>query len=974
MIMICVIRGQLHTPTDTSDAPSPITSAMPRLLCVLLAASAISDMGCDSPVRDQRNAAINNPKKVENIVGRDPSPTNINDCNDSVPPVAKPQPRLADPIPAEYSVPLKRRELNTKGYRHDANERLRKELTTSTVPFPFTDLLTLVHPHRPAGTFSSKPEITDQETVERFGLLTILHAYHSRGDSCEGVDALSKSKLVANQDAAALAMLGWLLSTCQRDEALLDWAASVPVDCQRYPEYWMAMGDLAMTNRSPESVYFYFEALRCEPNSVRAIAAMISALDLNTLHNNKETRAWLQERRKELSTIQSIVNELANPRGDPTRLVVDLAKRLGRVGRPIESLAWQELLAQQIGANPARRLQSEARLQQIRQIRRDLLLRYPSGIDEAVCDGPFQRTAAPAIPAFLASLPSPKKHIPPINEVRSAPEPSKEFVTPQFVNVAQPLGIDFQWRSGIQPIHRNFRIFEPLGGGVACLDFDRDGRLDFFFPQAGGEGQSPSPHHHDQLFRGLDAGWVNVAALSGVAGTGYAHGTTAGDWNQDGFEDLGVSQLGRNYLFINQGDGTFRPWALAPWAKGRCTLSICLADVTGDHLPDWIEANYFDDPSALDPITFDADGNATNLPNPLRFKPGRSQLLINQPNGSMVWHRLGDPPPDQPTEADFASTSMGLIVANLDEDPGNEIFISNDQRPNHLWKRNVSSAPPGSVSFREVGLLAGVALGSESKPMASMGIAVGDFNRDRKLDLHLTNFSKEWVNLYLQVSPGMFKDRCVAYQLTKDSTPMVGFGTQALDYDNNGTEDLVVANGHVEDFEKSGELFHMPTQFFVGSGRAFKRVDVAGDDSYWRGSRLGRGVATCDFNRDGRLDFVVTHVDELVAFFENQTSTAQNHFLQVELIGRTSERDAIGAEVEILINDKPILTKWRCAGDGYLVRNEPILHFGLGDQDMEVDVRVRWPDGSSDLHKNLRVNKRWMIVQGDSAAWSRTGP
>ncbi len=203
---------------------------------------------------------------------------------------------------------------------------------------------------------------------------------------------------------------------------------------------------------------------------------------------------------------------------------------------------------------------------------------------------------------------------------------------------------------------------------------------------------------------------------------------------------------------------------------------------------------------------------------------------------------------------------------------------------------------------------------------------------------------------------------------------MVGFGTQALDYDNNGTEDLVVANGHVEDFEKSGERFHMPTQFFVGSGRAFKRVDVAGDDSYWRGSRLGRGVATCDFNRDGRLDFVVTHVDELVAFFENQTSTAQNHFLQVELIGRTSERDAIGAEVEILINDKPILTKWRCAGDGYLVRNEPILHFGLGDQDMEVDVRVRWPDGSSDLHKNLRVNKRWMIVQGDSAAWSRTGP
>ena len=192
---------------------------------------------------------------------------------------------------------------------------------------------------------------------------------------------------------------------------------------------------------------------------------------------------------------------------------------------------------------------------------------------------------------------------------------------------------------------------------------------------------------------------------------------------------------------------------------------------------------------------------------------------------------------------------------------------------------------------------------------------------------------------------------------------MLGFGTQAIDYDNNGYLDLIVTNGHVEKAISITDPFEQPAQLFCNVGGRFELVSVEDESGYWAGNHLGRGLSTLDFNRDGRMDAVITHMGEPSALLQN-LSPRTNHWLQIELVGVNSERDAIGAKIEVRAGGKTY-TDWRTAGDGFFACNEAIVAFGLGSNEIADEIVIHWPSGHRQSLKNVNGNQRILLVENE---------
>lgn len=244
-----------------------------------------------------------------------------------------------------------------------------------------------------------------------------------------------------------------------------------------------------------------------------------------------------------------------------------------------------------------------------------------------------------------------------------------------------------------------------------------------------------------------------------------------------------------------------------------------------------------------------------------------------------------------------------------------------------------------------------------------MGVASGDFNRDGTLDLHVTNFHNESVNLFIQNQFGFFSDRAQNFGLTEPSMPVLGFGTQAGDFDNDGWLDLAVLNGHVYDATNVGIPFRMQAQLLRGDRSGFKLEQPETNGEYWQQKQLGRSLAIWDFNRDGRMDLVANHLDQPVAVLQNNSET--QNWLQLRIVGSDSERDAIGTEVTITAGPES-WTAQRIAGDGYMVSNEPILHYGIGKIESLDLITVHWPSGAVQSFENTPSNARYLVVEGSN--------
>jgi len=314
----------------------------------------------------------------------------------------------------------------------------------------------------------------------------------------------------------------------------------------------------------------------------------------------------------------------------------------------------------------------------------------------------------------------------------------------------------------------------------------------------------------------------------------------------------------------------------------------------------------------------------------------------------------------------LASPGRGLgIVAGALDGQNLGIFIANDMSRNAFY----SHASGEGAKMIDSASVRGVAVDGSSQSQASMGIASSDFDRDGDLDFYVTGFAREYNVYYEQISPGRWKDESGKLNLVQPTLAVVGFGTTAIDLDNDGVDEIIVTNGHIGNFpDPEAPPYEQPLQIFRrGPLGSFVLLDDDSWDNYFRTPHVGRALWTTDVNRDGRNDVMITHMTEQIRLLINETED-QNDRIAFKLVATDCSRDAVGAVIRFHCNGEP-RTLWLLSGDGYFCSNEKTLIAGLGQADQVTEVTVTWQDGSTDQIGTLDTNTQYLITQGQVEAF-----
>ncbi len=468
--------------------------------------------------------------------------------------------------------------------------------------------------------------------------------------------------------------------------------------------------------------------------------------------------------------------------------------------------------------------------------------------------------------------------------VLKAPVPAHLSV-PTFVDDAGRRALAFRFNSGLTDLHQ---MPETMSGGVALLDFDGDGWLDVYALQGGTFPPPPGRQPFgDRLFRNTGEGrFVDATASAGLANLagGYSHGVAVGDYDNDGRPDLFVTRWRSYALYHNIGGGRFedvtagagfggdRDWPTsAAWADldndGDLDLYVC-------HYLKWETVNptlcgYPGNPAAgytyCDPRGFPA------LPDHI-FRNDKGRFVDVTGQSGLV---------------DQDGRGLGVVAADLDGDGKIDLFVANDTTANYFLRNQ------GGFRFTEEGLESGLAASAGGGYLAGMGVACGDFDRDGRLDLAVTNFYNQSTTLYHNHGGGVFSDRSVEAGLATLTRLVLGFGLAAVDANNDGWLDLAQANGHVGDYRPSIP-YPMRAQLLLGEGSG-KFVDVSDQAGPpWQVLRLGRGLAVGDIDNDGRMDVLIVSQNAPLSLLHNELASP-NHSLVLHLEGTASNRDAVGA-------------------------------------------------------------------------------
>ncbi len=524
-------------------------------------------------------------------------------------------------------------------------------------------------------------------------------------------------------------------------------------------------------------------------------------------------------------------------------------------------------------------------------------------------------------------------------------------------DVAQAAGLDFQYFNG----QTGFKyLLESMGGGVAVLDFDGDGWPDLYFPDGCRLPYDVNDFSHcDRLYRNRgDGTFEDVTRQSGLGDNRYSQGCAVGDYDNDGDPDLFVANFGQSALYRNQGDGTFLDiTAEAGIQVDAWSSSAAFADLDRDGNLDLYVVTYVDSLR----VCRTNEGRITTC-DPQNFNAVDDALFRNRGDGTLedVSRSSGILVPN--------GKGLGIITADFDDDGWPDIYVANDGTPNFLF-HNLGT---GDMRFREQGLVAGAAVNGAGQAQAGMGIACADLDGDGLLDLFVTNFYLESSTLYLNLGGGLFQDHTRAAGLEAPTRHTLGFGTQAIDFDCDGWLDLVVANGHIDDYRFRDEPWKMPPQLFRNQGAANFAEISRSAGSYFQDEYLGRGVARLDWNRDGLPDVVVVHQDRNVALLQNETADP-GHFVALELHGVTSNRDAIGARMRLTAGGRVLLIEI-CGGHGFYCANENRQFVGLGSSERLEALEVQWPSGRKDHWRDLPTRGCLTIVEGSAPIFKNLAP
>lgn len=513
----------------------------------------------------------------------------------------------------------------------------------------------------------------------------------------------------------------------------------------------------------------------------------------------------------------------------------------------------------------------------------------------------------------------------------------------RFRNVAQSAGLNFVVENSPTP---EKHLIETMTGGVAAFDYNGDGLADIFFANGAAlpSLRKESPKYWNRLFRN-EGGmrFKDVTEEAGVASEGYSMGAAAGDYNNDGHVDLFVAGVNRNILYRNLGNGRFEDVTEKAGIKSdKWAVAAGWFDYNNDGLLDLLVVNYAQWSIASNRFCGDPSRHLRVYCHPMYFEGLTNTLYRNRGDGTFE---------DVSEKAGFSKhqgRGMSLAFADYDGDGLLDVFITNDNQPNFLFHNR------GDGTFEEVGLAAGVALLNAGQPVSNMGADFRDYDNDGLPDIFVTDLNNETFPLFHNLGGGIFEDATTASRLGVLSAARGGWGNGLFDFNNDGWKDLFTANAHADDNveQLSAAHYRQPNSIFANLGDGtFWDVSLTAGDGFQL-PRAHRGCAFADFDNDGKIDVVVSSLQDPAELWQN-VSPSQNHWIILKLVGTKSNRDGIGARVRIGKQHNHMTS-----AVGYASSSHLGVHFGLGRTSKIDEVEIRWPSGIVQVLRDVATNQR----------------
>ena len=559
--------------------------------------------------------------------------------------------------------------------------------------------------------------------------------------------------------------------------------------------------------------------------------------------------------------------------------------------------------------------------------------------------------------AHRARAQSPQRPLQPQSETHAASAPAAEQF-PHFVDITRSAGILFDHLSSPEKKY----IVESMSGGVALIDYDRDGWPDIYFTNApsaamqlDGKKARGALYHNNR-----DGTFTDVTDKAGIGYPCWAMGAVVGDYNNDGWPDLLVTCFGGVVLYHNNGDGTFTNVTKeaglsddALWATGAA-----FGDYDNDGWPDLFVSHYVD-LNLHDLPTFGSKSNCKyhDIPvqcGPRGLKGSPDDLYHNNGNGTFteVSRQAGVSDP----QGFFGLTS---VWSDFNNNGRLDLFVANDGEPNYLYRNN------GNGTFTDVAFQSGAAVNQDGNEQANMGVALGDYNHSGRFSIAITHFSEEYAALFRNDGDFTFNDVSWVAGIAQSSVPNVGWGDGFFDFDNDGWLDFVFVNGHVYpqvDSADIGTHYREPKILLRNLHNGKFRDISAMAGAALEIPQVSRGLAVGDLFNDGHLDLVVENLEGAPMVLRSEGG-AKNNWISFELQGTKSNRLALNTRVRVtagsLVQEEEVRS-----GGSYLSQNDLRLHFGLGKQGHVDRVEVIWPAGETEVLPQLPANNFYCVLEG----------
>jgi len=544
-----------------------------------------------------------------------------------------------------------------------------------------------------------------------------------------------------------------------------------------------------------------------------------------------------------------------------------------------------------------------------------------------------------------------------------------------FMNTAEQAGLT-SWRHKAGTPEKQF-ILEAKGPGVALIDFNNDGWLDIYLVNGSTfealDGKEDPPHA--ALFRNNhDGTFTNVAVKAGVTNDRWGYGVVVGDFDNDGWPDMYVTNYGKNRLYRNNHDGTFTDVAeKAHVALGSWSTGATFGDYDGDGHLDLFVAGYLEFDRKNLPIggtkavgyAYCAYRGAATMCGPRGLTGERDHLFHNNGDGTFtdVSEKLGVSDPDR-------FFGLGALFADVNGDGKPDLLVANDTSPNYLYINK------GNGTFEDQSYVSGFALNGDGREVANMGLAVGDYENNGHLDVVSTTFSDDYDVVFRNDGEGTFTDVSYKMGVAQPTIPFVGFGDGFLDYDNDGWKDLLIANGHVypqvDQHPDWGTSYAQRPLLFHNLKNGKFEVVPAVEGTGLAAVSVGRGAAFGDIFNDGKISVVISNMDGVPVLLRN-VNPDHHHWVELKLTGGPgSPRDAVGATVYLTaggIRQRGDVL----SGGSYLSSNDMRVHFGLGDANSIESVEIHWPSGTKEKVKLSGLDRIFSITEGQGVTAALCG-